>query len=135
MSENNNSTKRCTNCQIKLPVIDYKIKPNGDVCKYCDSCRETAREQWHKKTQENKDACKIQQKEKCANDEEYRKKIIERNKERYATDEEYRNKRIERSRISNRVRDKCPDCDKEMNSTSLYDHVKNKCCKGRKLEV
>ena len=73
--------------------------------------------------------------EKYANDEEYRTKTLERKKEKYATDEEYRNKTVERSRISNNVRVKCPDCDKEMNTRSLYAHVKNKCCKGRKLEV
>ena len=92
-----------------------------------------------KKSQESKDAHRINQKEKYANNEEYRKKVLERkkemHKERYSTDEEYRNKKLEQCRIYNRVRVKCPDCDKEMNRASLYDHVKNKCCKGRNLEV
>ena len=52
MTEINKSTKRCTGCQIKLPVIDYKIKPNGDVCNYCDSCREKERDQYRKKSVE-----------------------------------------------------------------------------------
>ena len=132
MTEINKSTKRCTGCQIKLPVIDYKIKPNGDVCNYCDSCREKERDQYRKKSVE----ALAQKREKYATDKEYRKETLEQKKEKYATDEEYRNKTVERSRISNNVRVKCPDCDKEMNTRSLYAHVKTpNRCKGRKLEV
>jgi hypothetical protein len=135
MSENVEALKKCYRCSFEFSLKDWKVKPNGEFCRMCNDCREDNRAVWHRKSQESKDACRDNHKEKYATDEEYRKKHLEKRRERYATDETYRNKKLERSKISNRVRVKCPDCDKEMNATSLYDHVKNKCCKGKKPEI
>ena len=75
-----------------------------------------------------------QQRERYANDVEFREKYNSLNKDNYATDESYRNKINETVKQRSRVCVECPDCDKEMSAGSLYRHVK-KSCKGGSPEV
>ena len=89
---------------------DWKVKPNGELCRMCESCRIRERDLWRKKY----------------TDPEGRERIRENQREMYATEREYQKRCLSV---------KCPDCDKELGTSGLRGHVKNESCKGRKPEV
>jgi hypothetical protein len=115
MSENAEALKKCSHCDDKYPLKDWKAKPNGELYHMCEFCRIIFRDKWRKNSIENN----VQKREKYADDVEFREKSNDQRKIRY--------------HASNRERTTCPDCAKEMYIRSLHTHVK--CCKGRKPEV
>ena len=50
VSETVESLKICSSSALKYPFKDWKIKPNGELCRMCESCRIRERDQWSKQS-------------------------------------------------------------------------------------
>ncbi len=109
--------KSCTRCSFKAPMKTWELNPNGETYKFCEKCRLWYRNQYKDKTDEIRQA-----------DNERNNKW---KREKYANDEAYRNTQIENVKLVRCVMVRCPDCNKEMQPTSLRVHLKYKSCKGK----
>ncbi len=99
----NDTVKKCSNCNFKTPISEWKKKTDGSLYQLCPTCCEMFRE--------------ID-----------RRRILER-----ADDLEFWKEADSRrpSIIRNGIRVKCTECDKEVYPRSLKVH--NKTCKGKPL--
>ena len=108
----NDTVKKCSKCNFKAPMSEWKKKKDGSLYQLCQTCCEVFRELNSRKSENGMSAAELDQ-------------------YKYNNDPVYREKRKEQRNVRNRRRVNCPECDKEMNRGSLSAHLNYKSCKGK----